>query len=367
MKALFKKYLSFFTSLLVIITTSQIIACGGGSSDGNVGGATIPFITTWKTDNPGKSDDNQVFIDTTPEDYTYNYNVNWGDGSTDKNVTGDITHTYNSSGTYTISITGIFPRIVSYRGLDEDDQGDPENDYGKLLSVEQWGNQEWQSMEDAFNTTKVVINAADTPDLSSVTSMRFMFSVATRFNQDISNWDVSSVTDMSYMFYYASSFNQDINSWNVSSVTNMSYMFANTRSFNKTISSWDVSSVTSMYSMFESAESFNQDISNWDVSSVRNMGEMFANYSGSTRSPVFDQDISNWNISSVKDMRDMFYNTTLSTENYDALLLGWSQQSLQENVSFNGGNSQYSNSSQSARDVLTNTFNWTISDGGSAD
>ena len=66
----------------------------------------------------------------------------------------------------------------------------------------------------------------------------------------------------------------------------------------------------------------------------------------------------------IRDMKDMFGNVTLSTEHYDALLLAWSMRSLQQDVSFSAGNSQYSASLQSARDTLTNAFNWTVIDGG---
>jgi len=68
----------------------------------------------------------------------------------------------------------------------------------------------------------------------------------------------------------------------------------------------------------------------------------------------------------VTGMSFMFNDITLSLANYDALLLGWSAQSLQNNVRFSGGNSQYSSSSQAARDTLTEAFGWTVIDGGPA-
>lgn len=68
------------------------------------------FVTTWRTNNPGISENNQITIPTFPEE-TYNYTVDWGDGTSDTVVTGDITHTYAASGIYTVSITGMFPRI----------------------------------------------------------------------------------------------------------------------------------------------------------------------------------------------------------------------------------------------------------------
>ena len=72
--------------------------------------AQTEFITTWKTDNPGVSADNQITIPTFTGE-TYNYTVDWGDGTSDSNVSGDITHTYGVPGTYQVSISGTFPRI----------------------------------------------------------------------------------------------------------------------------------------------------------------------------------------------------------------------------------------------------------------
>ncbi len=81
---------------------------------------------------------------------------------------------------------------------------------------------------------------------------------------------------------------------------------------------------------------------------------------------LFDQNIGNWDVSSVTTMEDMFENRTLSTSNYDPLLAQWSAEDLQDGVSFDGGNSQNSASTQAARDILTETYGWDISDGGAA-
>jgi hypothetical protein len=81
---------------------------------------------------------------------------------------------------------------------------------------------------------------------------------------------------------------------------------------------------------------------------------------------AFDQAIGTWEVSSVSNMTGMFTAVTLSVTNYDALLVGWSAQSLQNNVPFHAGNSQYSASGQPARDTLTNSFGWTVTDGGLA-
>ena len=222
-------------------------------------------------------------------------------------------------------------------------------------------------------------------DVSSVTNMGSMFLNATSFNQNIGSWNVSSVTSMGSMFLNATSFNQNIGSWNVSSVTNMAGMFQSTL-FNQNIGSWDVSSVTDMRNMFLNATSFNQNIGSWNVSSVTNMRFTFRNassfnqdISGWNVSSVtdmlavfydatsFDQNIGSWNVSSVTNMGSMFFGATLSTANYDALLIGWNNLStLQNNVSFDGGNSVYTlgGAAETARTNLINTYGWTITDGG---
>ena len=193
-------------------------------------------------------------------------------------------------------------------------------------------------------------------DVSSVTDMSVMFPSAQTFNQDIGSWDVSNVTDMGGMFVVAKTFNQDIGSWDVSSVTNMSGMFNLTLAFNQDISSWDVSNVTDMSEAFFAAETFNQNISSWDVSRVTSMNWMFY-------STPFNQDIGSWDVSSVIDMYQMFDNSNLSTENYDAILNGWSTLSLQPSVELGAGGINYCNGEQ-ARQIIIDNFGWNIIDAG---
>ncbi|MCK5523939.1 MAG: BspA family leucine-rich repeat surface protein, partial [Thiomargarita sp.] len=171
---------------------------------------------------------------------------------------------------------------------------------------------------------------------------------------------VSNVTDMSSLFFGATAFNQNLSSWNVSNVTTMSKMFDEATAFNQNISSWDVSNVTEMSYMFSGATAFNQDISSWDVSNVTNMGGMF------NAAIAFNQNLSSWNVSNVTDMSDMFKGVTLSTANYDALLVGWNNLALKPNVSFHGGNSKYTASStaETARANMISNDGWTIIDDG---
>ena len=274
-----------------------------------------------KTDNTDAiSEIDQFTIPTTGTGY--NYDVDWGDGTTSTGVTGNITHTFPSVGNYVVKISGAFPRIYFNNGGDKE----------KLLEVQNWGNIAWSSMANAFyGCSNMDVTATDAPDLSSVTSVFYMFAVASSLvgNASFNSWNVSSVTNMVSMFRQATSFNQDIGSWNVSSVTNMAELFILASSFNQDISSWDVSSVTNMSNMFSGASSFNQDISSWDVSSVTGMVSMF---NGATS---FNQDIGSWNVSSVISMMSMFQFSGMSTANYTDTIVGWANFTTTNSAPYN--------------------------------
>lgn len=227
------------------------------------------------------------------QDDDNNYTVDFGDGTILTNQTGNASHTYNTAGIYTVSLTGTFGHIRFLNTYDSSKL--------KLKSIEQWGTNQWKSMESAFRAcSNLILNATDDPDLSQVTDMSYIFSGASSFNQSINNWDVSNVTNMENMFFNASSFNQPLNNWDVSNVTNMMSMFYGASSFNQPLNNWDVSNVTNMYFMFMGASSFNQPLNDWDVSNVINMGWMFRNASS------FNQPLNSWDVSSVVNTDLMF-------------------------------------------------------------
>lgn len=147
----------------------------------------MAFITIWKTDAEGLSNNNQISIGTSDNDYSYDYDIDWGDGEIDEHVMGDIIHTYESIGTYTIKISGYFPHIYFEQDtLDSDNNLIKLNsDKSKLLSIEQWGDIEWSSMSRAFLGCKLLkVNAGDIPNLSNVTNMAYMFNGISGFNTD---------------------------------------------------------------------------------------------------------------------------------------------------------------------------------------
>jgi surface protein len=316
---------------------------------------------------------------TLPLNGTVNVTVDWGDGTAPENFTtsGNKDHIYLAEGTYTVTITGSLTEFgaTNYPNVN------------KLLRVTSFGDLGLTNLSNAFGNATNLIEAptllpATVTDLSSafynctnfnfnistwnvsnVTNMAYLFCNASSFNQNIGGWNVSNVTTMMSTFYGASAFNQNIGAWNVSSVTDMWAMFCYATSFNQNIGNWTVTNLLSTSSMFYGATAFNQNISSWNVGNVTDMSMMFLN------AISFNQNISGWNVGNVTDMTDMFFEVSLSTANYDALLIGWAAKTLKPNVNFSGGNSKYSCvAGANAHAILTNAPNgWIITDGGSED
>jgi len=93
--------------------------------------------------------------------------------------------------------------------------------------------------------------------------------------------------------------------------------------------------------MFYSATSWNQNVGMWDISSV--------SQGGSNNSFI-----------------NTFGETNLSTANYDQILIGWAAQApnINSNLQLFGVPCGYTSAAQSARNLLTSTYGWTINDGG---
>ncbi len=112
--------------------------------------------------------------------------------------------------------------------------------------------------------------------------------------------------------------------------------------------------VTSLFGMFEECTSLNADLSHWDVSTITNMSRMFKNASS------FNQDLGNWNVSNVTNMSSMLDQTSLSLENYDNTIIGWSSQPVQPNITLGSSGLEYCEA-KPERQAMINTSNWTFS------
>ncbi len=257
------------------------------------------FVTTWKT-----TAANEIIA--IPVDRAAGiYSIDWGDGTTSENVTGDQMHSYASAGNHTVRISGNFTTIYLSNDLDN---------APKLVSIDRWGAIKWESMARAFyGASDMAYRATDVPDLSEVTDMVSMFRSARNFNGNVSNWDVSNVKEMSYLFSDARSFNQPLNDWDVSNVTGMNSLFEDARRFNQPLNDWNVLQVTDMGWMFNGAHRFNQPLNAWNVSQVTLMTLMF---NGAHR---FNQPLNDWDVSGVTDMQSMFRDA----HNFNQPLNGW--------------------------------------------
>ena len=292
---------------------------------------------------------------------TGTFNVDWGDGSSLENYTshsGNISHIYTTPGIYEVK----FYTNITNGKLKIQTNFDA---YArKITELIKWGQITWDGTDfiSAFaGAANMVITATDlyNIDTSGIVFYENAFrdcNVLT-WNSDVANLDVSSAIGLANMFYAASSFNQDISGWNTSQVQNFSGMFV-VSNFNQNISSWDTSNGTGFGIMFLNNTHFNQPIGAWDTSSAQDMSYMLY---GATS---FNQDLSNWNVSGITNFSEFMFGCNLSPSNYDAILNSWSKQSVQTGITINFGSSNYTSAGEVARDILINTYGWTITDGG---
>lgn len=296
------KKLDFETSTTYTLTVEVSDGTHKASADITISLENVEesFITTWKTTTA-----NEEIIFQLNDELIYDFTIDWGDGTIEANVTTSPKHTYVEPGVHTVSVFGVLP-AVQFKDKPGDVEGEGAvSNAAKLETIEQWGDNEWESFAEAFiDCENMTYNAKDIPNLSKVTELQSMFYGCTKFNGDINNWDVSTITSMRSMFSGASSFNKDLDQWDVSNVTNMTGMFSNATLFNGNISTWNVGKVEKMGSMFFKTTSFNGDISTWNVSKVTNMNGMFSD------ATVFNGDISKWNVTNVVSMASMFSEAT---------------------------------------------------------
>lgn len=240
-----------------------------------------PFVTTWKTTTANEPILIPISSLVTGD---YDYSIDWGDGTVENAKTESGNHEYATPGTYTVSILGAFPAIRM------EETGDGSDVPNKLQSIEQWGEIEWESFDNAFSGCQnMMYNATDVPNLSKVTDLTGIFAGCEKFNpSSLNDWDVSNIEEMQFAFTGATSFNGDLSQWDVSKVRNMRGMFRFASSFNVDIGQWNVSAVENMQRMFDGASSFDQDISNWDTRNV-NSCDYFASgapINGTPKRPI---------------------------------------------------------------------------------
>ena len=290
---------------VVMAAVLVVLSWGSVARSFAQGGAGRPFITKWQ----GKAGEELKFPIVGTE---YKLVIKNEKGEVVKTeekvtVTGEDDSYYHAftpeaEGVYTVEAG---PEGVKYMRMKiklKDDKWLLLTSNAQLLEVVQFGTVAWESMKEMFRVCEKMTFVAgiDTPDLTKVTEMSYMFSSCSAFNQPLEKWNVSKVTEMGAMFLGCSAFNQPLNNWNVSQVTDMRGMFWDCSAFNQPLEKWEVSKVTYMSGMFLNCSAFNQPLEKWNVSQVTDMGGMFVGCS------AFNQPLEKWDVSQVTNMRGMF-------------------------------------------------------------
>ena len=345
----------------------------------DLGGATPPpsfsFTIDTTSTEAGSSAANQYRLPLMSTG-TYDFYVNWGDGTLGDQITtwnqSEVTHTYASSGTYTISIqavslSGGTPSVDHISWASQDGTTlSAANDRLKVQDITAWGNAVIYLNEYVFSTcNNLNITTTAEPTFGSRVLRSDTFNDCSSLAGDISSWGTQAViTGDASIFYQNGGQNPNVN-FNAKLTGSLFVSFSGASNFNSSLSSWDVSSVTSLSRTFQNASSFNQNISTWDVSSVSNLSNTF------NGAAAFNQDLSNWSVGNVTTASDMFTNSGISAANWDALLIGWAAQgtvagSLQSNVTLSNIN-QYHGTVDAAATAAYNKltgapYNWNIVD-----
>ena len=109
-----------------------------------------PFISIWKTDESGYTEDNQIEI----PGFGRNYKIYWEEiGNLTNNGTETATNshtiTFPKSGIYKVYISGGTPAFHQIK-FSSPLLNNNKRDNNKIISIEQWGNIEWSSFDHAF-------------------------------------------------------------------------------------------------------------------------------------------------------------------------------------------------------------------------
>ena len=168
-----------------------------------------PFVSTWKT-----TTSSETITLPLRSGFTYNFTVDWGDGTGTSTVTAyddpNRSHQYTTAGTYQIFIEGSMESFYFNNGGSKD----------KIISVDLFGNMGWVDLDNAFQ---------------GCTNL-----------ESFSGGYTSNVTTMSHMFEGSSSLKGlDLSDFNTTSVSVMDNMFQNTTDLKVILSdSWEDVTIT---------------------------------------------------------------------------------------------------------------------------
>ena len=297
-----------------------------------------------------------------PNSGTYNIWVDWGDGTYD-NITSynsiKTLHTYPTSGTYTVRITG--DRFSWTNNSDK----------LKIKTVSSWGKLKLESYSFNGCSNVTMSGITDVPDLTGVTSLQGTFFLCSKITTigRINEWNTSNITSTIQMFHSCTLFNSNISNWNVSNVTAFNAMFFTANSFNNGYAPgvvntlpWITTNATTLNQMFTGSVAFNSNISTFNVSKVVNFYQMFQNansFNNGYASGVANQ--LPWTINTVSnvDMSSLFFAALAFNSNLGTGTTPWDVSTVTNFSSMFAGAAKFNNGDES--DVTLSKINdWSI-------
>jgi surface protein len=207
---------------------------------------------------------------------------------------------------------------------------------------------------------------------TAATNMAYMFTRCTGLSTiNVSTFDVDQVTNFLWMFNGCTALTTlDLSSWTTTAAINMTSMFTNCISLDSLdCSSFDLNGVTSINSMFSNCSSLEYigGVPSWDVSTVTDMGGVFNECTSLDQSSTLDFDT--WDVSNVNELLNFLgagLTVSMTTANYDAMLIAWDALTLQSGVTADFGGSQYTlgGAAETARTNIITGDSWLIDDNG---
>tara|TARA_R110000823_G_scaffold279288_1_gene397591 strand:+ start:217 stop:1005 length:789 start_codon:yes stop_codon:yes gene_type:complete len=218
------------------VVIGNCIAVGAGSSPSDSPAAPgYRFTVNTATTDRSSSNADQFKLPTVSAG-SYNAVVLWGDGQSDTITSynqSEVTHTYASSGTYTVDIKGSFVGH-SYVG----------GDAIKVVDLQNWGGTNLTINNTAAfqGCTNMSISATDTCTLTGDLSSCFR---STDITGGLSGWDFTNVTSFASALTGNSNWNEDISSWSIGNCGSFGFSSTamSTANYDALLIAWEAQSV----------------------------------------------------------------------------------------------------------------------------
>jgi hypothetical protein len=210
---------------------------GSGQSQNYIStNLNFEFSVNTQNISTGSSQNNQFKLPLVPSFNGVASNVDWGDGTSSVITAFDqaeVTHTYTSSGTYTVKIS------AALRSWAFNNSGDRL----KITNISKFGIFEITEQAGFFGCSNLTISATDAPLVSSDSLFRYFMSCSkiTRINGDL--WNFTNVVSFIQMLDSCLLFNESLASWDIRNGTEFTFfairVTLSTDNYDATLISWN--------------------------------------------------------------------------------------------------------------------------------